>query len=62
LYEFGGKNVFYFIFLSAVTKPAVEERKKFYDAEGLGVDLYSRSMYTINDHFSCFYYHHFTTT
>jgi hypothetical protein len=33
-----------------VTKTAVEERNKFYDAEGFGVDLYSRSMYNINDH------------
>ena len=27
----------------------------------LGVDLHSRWMYNINDNFSYFYYHHFTT-
>jgi hypothetical protein len=38
----------YFTF-TAVIKPAVEEGKKVYDAEGLDVDLYSRWMYNVND-------------
>jgi hypothetical protein len=42
----------YFAF-TAVIKPAVEEGKKVYDAEGLDVDLYSRWMYNVNDNFSC---------
>jgi hypothetical protein len=31
----------------------VEEGKQFCDAEGLGVDLYSRWMYNINENCSC---------
>jgi hypothetical protein len=58
-------SLIFFVFghyKTTVTKSVVEEGKTFYDAEGFGVDLYSRWMYNINDHFSCFYYHHFTTT